>query len=365
MSFRLYIALESARRPIGIKVTRKPVVRAFTSQPRMISILFSGKTDRIDIASFYPILAILEDVCHAHAAKDMHPALLHQVIGRPVVFGFPDNTAAKVVSLGQDIHPADCGSPKWWPNAPAEKARRRLLMRIMREGEVLPIVTAVCIALLSTMYTTTSSRATKESQRRVRLQYKSSPTSDFGIAKGAVDVKCQDQVAYFDGEKFWKGQDPNDQDLLPHCTRRRHHPRSFTLHIRLLHHGFVYSLHDWIDIRHFTRRRPIQLLSWLSLWQRSQQEHYWTSHRKTVRLCSQKPGSSSCHSPYERHAISFHRWRRGRHVGLHRRLCQCEYAAPGRLECHKFLRSQHVLGHRRYFEEEGLGELAEGRCDRD
>ncbi|KAF9025454.1 hypothetical protein BDZ89DRAFT_1068329 [Hymenopellis radicata] len=151
---------------------------------------------------FYPILAILADVCHVHASKDMHPALLRQVIGLPAVFGFPDDTAAKVVSLGQEIPPpTNSKCPNWWPTAPGDTAQRKLFMRIVREGDVLPIAAAVCIALL---------RATKESQRRVRLQYKSSPISDFGIAKGAVDVQCQDQLAYFDGDQFWKGQDPND-----------------------------------------------------------------------------------------------------------------------------------------------------------
>lgn len=169
-----------------------------------------GKTDRIDISSFYPLLAVLADICHSHSAKDMHPGLIHQVVSPPGVFALPDGTASKVVSLGRTLPMEEMGGPKWWPGAPSEKARRKLFARIGREGEVLPIVTAVCISLLSSIYTTTSSKGSK--QRRVRLQYKSSPIADFGIVQGAADVKCQDQLAYFDEEKltFTKGQNPMD-----------------------------------------------------------------------------------------------------------------------------------------------------------
>ncbi|KAK0190314.1 hypothetical protein F5146DRAFT_1102766 [Armillaria mellea] len=151
-----------------------------------------GKTDRIDIGTFYPLLALLAETARFHGLRPTHPALNH------------------LVELGPEIPMVDAMSDRWWPTAAGgtDQARRKLFGRLMKEGEVLPIVTSLCLGLLATMYTTTSARGSRS--RRVRLQYKSCPISDFGIAKGSFEVKCQDQLAYFDGNMFWKGQDPDD-----------------------------------------------------------------------------------------------------------------------------------------------------------
>ncbi|KAK0499439.1 hypothetical protein EDD18DRAFT_1151207 [Armillaria luteobubalina] len=170
-----------------------------------------GKTDRIDIGSFYPLLAILAETARFNGLRPTHPALTHRISASPAIVGFPDGSAAKVIELGpEEIPMHDMMSARWWPAAAGgtDRARRKLFARLVKEGEVLPIVTSLCLGLLATMYTTTSSRGSRS--RRVRLQYKSSPISDFGIAKGSFEVKCQDQLAYFNGNTFWKGQDPND-----------------------------------------------------------------------------------------------------------------------------------------------------------
>ncbi|KAK0443970.1 uncharacterized protein EV420DRAFT_1575761, partial [Desarmillaria tabescens] len=169
-----------------------------------------GKTDRIDIGRFYPLLAILAETARFNGLKPTHPALTHRISAPPTIVGFPDGSAAKVVELGPEISVDDTMSEKWWSTAAGatDQTRRKLFARLCKKGEVLPIVTSLCLGLLATMYTTTSSRGS--GSRRIRLQYKSCPISDFGIAKGSVDVKCQDQLAYFNGNKFWKGQDPND-----------------------------------------------------------------------------------------------------------------------------------------------------------
>ncbi|TRM60480.1 hypothetical protein BD626DRAFT_504099 [Schizophyllum amplum] len=58
----------------------------------------------------------------------------------------------------------------------------------MRQGNF----TSVALALLSEMYTTTyktkGPSPDGKPQHRLRLDYCSSPSADFGIAKGALDV---------------------------------------------------------------------------------------------------------------------------------------------------------------------------------
>ncbi|KAK0207132.1 hypothetical protein DFS33DRAFT_1382207 [Desarmillaria ectypa] len=155
-----------------------------------------GKADRIDIGTFYPLLAVLTETARF---KPTHSASTHRIAAPPAIVGLPDGSASKVVELDPEIHMDDAMSERWWSTTAGatDQARRKLFARLCKEGEVLPIVTYSCLGLLAIMYTTISSRGSRS--RRIRLQYKSCPISDFGIAKGSVDVKCQDQPAYFDG----------------------------------------------------------------------------------------------------------------------------------------------------------------------
>ncbi|KAF7987049.1 hypothetical protein HWV62_181 [Athelia sp. TMB] len=177
-----------------------------------------GKTDKIDLASFYPFLACLVEASHLQGDKNVPPALSHQIVNNPhptlPPTEFPDGWAGRPVILGNPLTTPP-GSDEWWPSAPTPNVRGKLLRRIMREGSVLPIVTAVCIALLAEMYTTTK-------KRRIRLRYKSSPISDFGIAMGSARVTNQDKLAYFrlaDGS-FDHGQDPDKHYWIYFTTIR-------------------------------------------------------------------------------------------------------------------------------------------------
>ncbi|KAI4527990.1 hypothetical protein K525DRAFT_185266 [Schizophyllum commune Loenen D] len=92
--------------------------------------------------------------------------------------------------------------------------------RFLREGNSLSILTSICLALLSEMYTTTyvpkDTSPDGKPQPRIRLKYRSSPIADFGIAKGSADVKTQDRFAYFSAPdlRFWMGADPNEHYWL-------------------------------------------------------------------------------------------------------------------------------------------------------
>jgi hypothetical protein len=140
---------------------------------------------------------------------------------------FADNSAAKLILLGEPIALPDIMEDKrWWPTAASREVCMKLFRRIGREGYLLPILTSLCIGLLAEMYTTTavsvSDSPDGDFRRRVRLQYHSSPISDFGIARATAEVKDQDKLAYFNfsDNTFEKGQDPKDHYLLYFTTIR-------------------------------------------------------------------------------------------------------------------------------------------------
>ncbi|KAF7298781.1 MYND-type domain-containing protein [Mycena indigotica] len=190
-----------------------------------------GKTDKLQLDVFYPFIAALADSAHVHNAKPQHPALRRVIINapnpdtRPV--GFPDGSAARLVMLGEKLeHDSLIGSRTWFPMALTDKTRSKLFRRISREGQVLPILMAICLTLLTEIYTTTAGPGSGDSgpRRRLRLAYKSSPIADFGIVSGAADVKNQDKLAYWDvadpDMPLFKGQDPNDHYWLYFTTTR-------------------------------------------------------------------------------------------------------------------------------------------------
>ena len=145
--------------------------------------------------------------------------------GSPAVT-FPDGSAANLILLGETIPLTETMTEAWWPTAISPNVRSKMMRRFAREGYVLPIVTSICIALLAEIYTTTAVLASNSSdgevKRRMRLGYSSSPLSDFGIAKGSADVKCQDQFAYLNllDQTFSKGQDPDDHYWIYFTTVR-------------------------------------------------------------------------------------------------------------------------------------------------
>ncbi|KAJ7643755.1 hypothetical protein FB45DRAFT_783332 [Roridomyces roridus] len=191
-----------------------------------------GKTDRINIDTFYPLLAAFADIAHLRNEKPQHPAFSRSIINSPnpgsPVCGFPDGSGANLVMLGDPIDPSEMGTPTWWPTALSDKVRSKLMRRILREGYALSIATSICLSLLAEMYTTTAVPASDSPdgklKRRTRLTYKSSPIADFGVATGSANVKNQDKLAYFDVSDpdltFRSGQDPNDHYWIYFTTIR-------------------------------------------------------------------------------------------------------------------------------------------------
>lgn len=186
-------------------------------------------TDRIDLESFFPYFALLAELMHR--SKPTHFAGIHPIInnvnpGTPPIT-LPDGWSSRVCIVDDftewmDQEGVQTGDAimKWFPRAQSASVARKLMLRIIREGCTLPILTAIGLSILAEIYTTTSGSGTEE--RRTRLRYKSSPIADFGIAKGSVVVTDEDKLAYIkrSDRSIVHGQDPTDHYWLYFTTIR-------------------------------------------------------------------------------------------------------------------------------------------------
>lgn len=188
----------------------------------------TGKTDRIDLGVYYPLLALIAEKCRmnvqTHPPDGVHFAINHQILNHPspdsppVVL--PGGYEARPVILGNEIPLSLDMDKKWWPKAPSAQVAAKLKRRIMQGGNLLPINIAICLALLSEIYTTDSS---KGGEPRLRLAYKSSPIADFGIVVGDAIVQPQDRLAYYDAAtgNITVDQDPREHSWIYFTTLRR------------------------------------------------------------------------------------------------------------------------------------------------
>ncbi|KAK7691692.1 hypothetical protein QCA50_005092 [Cerrena zonata] len=161
-----------------------------------------GQTDRIDLAQFYPFLSWMCASSYINPSRPLHPALTWKIMNNvnpdtpPVQL--PDGSYAKLVML-DDTHAPDpklaADPTNWCPQAESQDIARKLSRRLLYSGNLLPIITAVATSIFVEMYTTTSGSDPSLGYRK-RLQYGSSPISDFGIAMGSVKVTPQDRLAF-------------------------------------------------------------------------------------------------------------------------------------------------------------------------
>ncbi|KIJ23674.1 hypothetical protein M422DRAFT_269358 [Sphaerobolus stellatus SS14] len=184
------------------------------------------KTDRIDLTSFHPVLALIAEAVRVSATGTQR-ALRHVIVNSPnpgtPAEALPDGTQARIVKLGDPISPEEFSENtfKWWPTAKSEAVRLKLFRRITREGNVLPICLATCLALMHALYSTTTPAAADSPEHRIRLRYKSSPIADFGIARGKIKVAPEDLLAYVlsDGTVI-KAQSPDDHYWIYFRTQK-------------------------------------------------------------------------------------------------------------------------------------------------
>ncbi|KLO06638.1 hypothetical protein SCHPADRAFT_837803 [Schizopora paradoxa] len=189
-----------------------------------------GITEKIDLGTFYPFLAILVDFGHQIAQKPdhaglNHPALMHQIIndvnpGAPFTEfangweGIPVELGDPIPRMGKILDTKD-----WWPKAKNMHELNKLRARITRENHVLPILFGLCVALVDILYTSTFNK--EQGTSRTRLYYRQAPIVDFGIYCGSVRVVPEDKLAYLlpDGTCI-RGQDPNDHYWIYFLTSR-------------------------------------------------------------------------------------------------------------------------------------------------
>lgn len=229
MSLSNSTAQISVKNWIGRHTRRFVVSRIIVSTwVDLTPLLFSGKTDRIELRSFYPFLALIIEQFHNSVALEGHPALNRTIVGSPKRIRQADGTYCTVLSLGKPV-PFDelVKKPKvWWPKSPSIIDARRLRDRITREGNTLLINTAICVALLAELYTTTSAVGAKRQdwqfEHRTRLTVRSCPIADFGIMAGSVSGPGIGRLGYYDiqDKSTTYGQDPDDHYWIYFITLR-------------------------------------------------------------------------------------------------------------------------------------------------
>jgi len=206
------------------------VSRIAPSPPTGLTLCYSflGETDRIELRSFYPFLALIVEQFHNSVALEGHPALTHVIVGGIKQIRQADGTACSVISLGDHVSFDELvKKPEaWWPRYPSAIEARRLRDRITREGNTLLVNTAICVALFAELYTTTSDATAKRQDwqfhHRARLTVRSCPIADFGIMAGSVSGPGIGRLAYYDtlAKSTIYGQDPNEHYWIYFTTIR-------------------------------------------------------------------------------------------------------------------------------------------------
>ncbi|EKM49568.1 uncharacterized protein PHACADRAFT_33165 [Phanerochaete carnosa HHB-10118-sp] len=134
----------------------------------------------------------------AHAYLPVHFALRSRVVSPinipPVVTQLPGGISAQLLEV-DDTSQTDPTEPTEWASQASSLAvTAKAYHRVYREGHLLSIVTGLCAALLSEIYTTTSGYCSPDVRKR--LKYRSSPLSDFDVVRGSVVVDACDRFAY-------------------------------------------------------------------------------------------------------------------------------------------------------------------------
>jgi len=218
------------RKPIGRRTRRSAVSEITVNRPTGLTPYYSfpGQTDRIELRSFYPFLALIIEQFHNSVALEGHPALNRSIVGGLKRLHQADGTACTVISLGDSVSFDELvKKPEaWWPQYPSAIDARRLRDRITREGNTLLVNTAICVAILAELYTTTSDVDAKRQDwqfhHRTRLTVSSCPIADFGVMAGSVTGPNIGQLAYYDtqAKSTTYGQDPNDHYWIYFTTIR-------------------------------------------------------------------------------------------------------------------------------------------------
>ncbi|KAJ3554620.1 hypothetical protein NP233_g12384 [Leucocoprinus birnbaumii] len=202
---------------------------------------FCKQTEPVDLNQLWPFFAHLSEVSRVDPARPTHPALCHKILNKPI----PNTTYEDINGIGcnpvllGDALPKGQQGPKssaWWSGAMSSHYRGKLFSRISREGNCLPVLISILVALMAEMYTTIydpekdgASSSTGDQfghNKRFRLRCEGHSIVDFGICKGAVEVKEMDTFGYWKDfpsdpdMNFFRGQDPKDHYWIYFKTLR-------------------------------------------------------------------------------------------------------------------------------------------------
>jgi hypothetical protein len=195
---------------------------------------------------------------------------VHKIVNKPIpntsAQVLPNGVATNLVLLGDPIgHDSHFGTPEWWPSAISPKMRDKLFRRILREGHSLHILLSICVALMAEMYTTTYDPEKEDIKnpeelqfshnKRFRLQCERNTIIDFGLCKGAAEVKELDTFGYLMDSPlnpsrvdFFRGQDPKEHYWIYFKTLREEFILDlcmFTFNMAMCVHGKSYWPHHF------------------------------------------------------------------------------------------------------------------------
>ncbi|KIJ51877.1 hypothetical protein M422DRAFT_223562 [Sphaerobolus stellatus SS14] len=179
-------------------------------------------SDRIDLTSFYPVLACIAESTRM-GIKLPHIALRYMITNAPNP-GTPaehlsDGSYARVVRLGGPVNFAKMvpDQSNWWPKGITANVRGKLGRRIMREGNVLPIVVGTCVAMMLKIYSSPSDTVPTPTC----LRYRSFGLADFGVVSGKARITPDDQLVYvLPNKTILHGQDPNEHYWIYFTTQK-------------------------------------------------------------------------------------------------------------------------------------------------
>ncbi|TCD70516.1 hypothetical protein EIP91_002861 [Steccherinum ochraceum] len=176
------------------------------------------KTEILELDSFRGYLAWMYESSYNHPEMPFHYSLFDKIInncnpGIPPIH-VPGVGEARLVvvddrplvSLFNDAPPNHMRD--WWPMAQSDDVARKLRRRIRWSGYVLPVLTAMACALMSKIYSSPWSSG----GRRFRLQYRSSPITDFGISLGSAKAVAEDRLMFYSMKNKRFAMLPQDPD---------------------------------------------------------------------------------------------------------------------------------------------------------
>lgn len=196
LRFRAFIAPKSVRRNTGRVIVPPAVSTPFTTNTLLMQIS-TAQSQKINLRTFYPILAYLVDYFRRVGEPNtpFHPAMQSKILQAPIPAPRkaprPNERLRQVVVLGEEYHLEQPGAlANWWHGKQGLLTgvddQMKLMFQVLREINTFEITIAICLVLLTDLYSAEDPLDDGPAGPYYRLEYGQDPISDFGICKGKI-----------------------------------------------------------------------------------------------------------------------------------------------------------------------------------